>query len=184
MVLEGEVCERDSRWSLARLAFAGGSLWARDLGLCRRPCSRYSWGVWPAMWAWPPAADRRRRKQNHLPGVVDASPSDEHPGLTLVRVRVGASALLARLTSRAAHELGVHPGQPIWLQVKSVALMRQPAAQVRLIHHQHSVNWAIYRSVLRRRKGKGSCLPGQKVNTGSSPEPDPMSPASRTAYSA
>ena len=44
-------------------------------------------------------------------------------GLTLVRVRVGASALLARLTSRAAHELGIHPGQPIWLQVKSVALI-------------------------------------------------------------
>ena len=41
----------------------------------------------------------------------------------LVRVRVGDSALIARLTSRAAHELAIQPGQPIWLQVKSVALV-------------------------------------------------------------
>jgi molybdate transport system ATP-binding protein len=49
--------------------------------------------------------------------------TDEHPGLTLVRVRVGESILIARLTTRSAHELGIHPGQPIWLQVKSVALV-------------------------------------------------------------
>ena len=52
-----------------------------------------------------------------------AMQADEHPGLMLVRVRVGESILIARLTTRSAHELGIHPGQPIWLQVKSVALV-------------------------------------------------------------
>lgn len=48
---------------------------------------------------------------------------DEHPGLALVRVQVGTAKLLARLTKRAAVSLGVAPGQELWVQVKSVALM-------------------------------------------------------------
>ena len=121
VVLEGKVCERDSRWNLARLAFAGGSLWARDLGhelghqarlrvLARDVSLSLQHQVGSCI-------------QNHLQGVVDAMQADEHPGLMLVRVRVGESILIARLTTRSAHELGIHPGQPIWLQVKSVALV-------------------------------------------------------------
>lgn len=121
VVLEGEVCERDSRWSLARLAFAGGSLWARDLGFAVGHPVRLRVLARDVSLAHQPPTGVSI--QNHLPGVVDALQADEHPGLTLVRVRVGASALLARLTSRAAHELGIHPDQPIWLQVKSVALI-------------------------------------------------------------
>ncbi len=48
---------------------------------------------------------------------------DDHPGLALVRVRVGESLLLARLTKRAAATLGVAAGQALWVQVKSVALL-------------------------------------------------------------
>ena len=121
VVLEGEVCERDSRWSLARLAFAGGSLWARDLGFAVGHPVRLRVLARDVSLAHQPPTGVSI--QNHLPGVVDALQADEHPGLTLVRVRVGDSALLARLTSRAAHELAIQPGHPIWLQVKSVALI-------------------------------------------------------------
>lgn len=58
-----------------------------------------------------------------LRGCVDAIGDDEHPGLALVRVRVGDAILLARLTKRAAASLGVTPGETLWVQVKSVALM-------------------------------------------------------------
>jgi molybdate transport system ATP-binding protein len=61
--------------------------------------------------------------QNVVRGQVEAIGGDEHPGLALVRVRVGESVLLARLTKRATASLGVIPGQVLWIQVKSVALM-------------------------------------------------------------
>lgn len=61
--------------------------------------------------------------QNILRGRVDALGDDEHPGLALVWVRVRATALLARLTRRAAASLQIAPGRELWVQVKSVALM-------------------------------------------------------------
>ena len=61
--------------------------------------------------------------QNQLRGVVEAVGDDDHPALALVQVRVGAALLLARLTRRSAEQLGVAPGQRLWVQVKSVALL-------------------------------------------------------------
>jgi len=61
--------------------------------------------------------------QNVLRGCVDAVADDGHPGLALVRVRVGDAMLLARLTKRSAASLGVAPGRTLWVQMKSVALM-------------------------------------------------------------
>ncbi len=60
---------------------------------------------------------------NEGAGVVEAVGADEHPALALVQVRVGAALLLARLTRRSADQLGVVPGQRLWVQVKSVALL-------------------------------------------------------------
>ena len=55
---------------------------------------------------------------NQLRGTVESIADDEHPALALVRVRVGASPVVARLTRRSAHALGlrsrhagVGPGQ-------------------------------------------------------------------------
>ena len=47
----------------------------------------------------------------------------KHPGLALVRVRVGASILLSRLTKRAMASMDVVTGKLLWVQVKSVALL-------------------------------------------------------------
>jgi molybdate transport system ATP-binding protein len=60
---------------------------------------------------------------NQMQGVVEAIAEDEHPSLALVRVRVGGSAVVARLTRRSADALQLHAGVPVWAQVKTVALM-------------------------------------------------------------
>jgi molybdate transport system ATP-binding protein len=41
-----------------------------------------------------------------------------------VRVRCGASVLLARITRRALDSLHLQPGSAAWAQVKSVALVQ------------------------------------------------------------
>jgi molybdate transport system ATP-binding protein len=40
-----------------------------------------------------------------------------------VRLQCGASTLLARITARSADALALAPGQSVWAQVKSVALV-------------------------------------------------------------
>jgi molybdate transport system ATP-binding protein len=61
--------------------------------------------------------------QNILPGVVETLADDNHPALALVRVNVGGVRLVARLTRRSAHDLGLTPGQIVYAQIKAVALM-------------------------------------------------------------
>lgn len=122
VILETRVAAVDETWCLAQLEFPGGSLWARDQGL---PIGRR---VRVRVRARDVSLAREHPGpssiQNLLRGQVDAIADDEHPGLSLVRVRVGDSLLLARVTRRAAAMLEVHVGQELWVQVKSVALMQ------------------------------------------------------------
>ncbi|WP_333687168.1 molybdenum ABC transporter ATP-binding protein [Methylococcus capsulatus] len=120
-VLDAVVGERDESWHLARLDFPGGSLWTRDRGI---PVGRK---IRVRVLARDVSLARQRQEEtsvlNLLRGRVDAIEDEDHPGLALVRVRVGESPLLARLTKRSASALGIVRGQEVWVQVKSVALM-------------------------------------------------------------
>ncbi|GAB4266755.1 MAG: molybdenum ABC transporter ATP-binding protein [Methylomicrobium sp.] len=121
VVIEAVVSERDERWHLARLAFPGGCLWLRDDGVAVGKTVRVR------VLARDVSLSHRERQDssitNTLPGIVDAIGDDEHPGLALVRVRIGASSVIARLTKRSAFTLRIEPGKPIWVQIKSAALM-------------------------------------------------------------
>jgi molybdate transport system ATP-binding protein len=110
----------DAAWHLARLDFRGGSLWTRDQGLTVGHRLRVHILARDISLAVEPAPSSI---QNVLRGSIDAIGDDEHPGLALVRVRVGEALLLARLTRRAVATLGVAVGRDMWVQVKSVALI-------------------------------------------------------------
>ncbi|WP_026435201.1 molybdenum ABC transporter ATP-binding protein [Acidovorax sp. JHL-9] len=119
-VLDATVGERDHAWHLARVDFSGGSLWVRDQGLPVGRSVRVRVLARDVSLAQEPGSSSI---QNVLRGCVDAVGDDQHPGLALVRVRVGDAMLLARLTKRSAASLGVAPGRMLWVQMKSVALM-------------------------------------------------------------
>lgn len=121
VVLQAQVSELDQEWHLMRLAFDGGSVWTRQHDLPVGHQVRVHILARDVSVATRPQTDSSI--QNQLQGVVDAMAADTHPGVMLVRVRVGASALIARLTKRSAETLGISVGQLVWLQVKSVALM-------------------------------------------------------------
>jgi molybdate transport system ATP-binding protein len=121
VVLACTVAERDDRWHLVRMDFDGGHLWTRDVG---HPIGH-------------PARVRvlARDVSLSLAEPVDASPVNQlrgrllavgggaHPAIATALVRVGGVSLIARLTRRSAHRLGLQPGLPVWLQVKTVALV-------------------------------------------------------------
>jgi molybdate transport system ATP-binding protein len=136
------VMQRDPAWQLARLrvgtADNGFDVWAPDHGLAEGSGARVR------VLARDVSVSRERLDGssigNQLAATVEAIADDEHPGLALVRVRVGGDdqalhasspsmslgtglPVVARLTRRSAHALDLAPGQPVWVHVKTVALM-------------------------------------------------------------
>jgi molybdate transport system ATP-binding protein len=120
-IVEAIIGKVDVDWHLARVDFAGGSLWLRDPGLAVGNRVRVRILARDVSLARLPP--QQSSIQNVLPGKVDAIGEDEHPGLAIVRIRLGTSRLVARLTRRAVADLDLVPDQEIWVQVKSVALM-------------------------------------------------------------
>jgi len=121
VVLEARVAERDHQWHLARAEFRGGSLWVRDIGI----------EVGGAIRVRVLARDVSLSLGHHegtsilnlLQARVEAVAEEGHPAVRLVGVRVGETPLIARLTARSAHNLALEPGKPIWVQIKSVAVI-------------------------------------------------------------
>jgi molybdate transport system ATP-binding protein len=121
VVLQAVVAERDASWHLARVEFSGGSLWVRDAGhaigqpvrvriLARDVSIALEKGEGISI-------------QNCLLATVEQMADDAHPALTLLRLQVGASPMLARLTRRSAAALALVPGKAVWVQIKAVALI-------------------------------------------------------------
>lgn len=121
-LLHGTLAERDAQWQLARVDFAGGSLWLRDSGVPVGRAVRLR--VLARDVSITTAEPQHTSIQNHFPGVIDAIAPDAHPSQVLVRVRCGPSLLLARITRRALDALGLAQGHAVWVQVKSVALVQ------------------------------------------------------------
>ncbi len=122
VVVEAAVGAIDARWHLARMDFDGGALWTRDPGLPEGTPARVR--ILARDVSLAREKPGRSSIQNLMQGRVEQIADDESPGLALVRVRVGASALLARVTHRALAELALREGDAAWVQVKSVALAR------------------------------------------------------------
>lgn len=120
-ILQATMGAVDTTWHLAQVHFPGGCLWLRDAGL---PVgSRVRIRVFARDVSLAGKRPEQSSIQNVMLGKVDAIGEDEHPGLAIVRVRIGESRILARLTKRAVAELDLAPDREVWVQVKSVAIM-------------------------------------------------------------
>ncbi|HRD34660.1 MAG TPA: molybdenum ABC transporter ATP-binding protein [Rhodocyclaceae bacterium] len=121
VVIDTQVGAVDPEWHLARVDFQGGALWTRDRAL--PPGKRVRVRVLARDVSLSVAEPGPSSIQNVFAGVVESVGGDEHPGLLLVRVQVGATLFVARLTRRSAAQLGIAVGLRVHVQVKSVALM-------------------------------------------------------------
>jgi molybdate transport system ATP-binding protein len=141
VVLAARVGARDTEWQLARLDVPGASFWSRDMGLAEGTPVRLRVLARDVSLALVPAEGSSIL--NQMPVTIEALADDEqHAAQVLVRVRTralrevrvdvdttaqapidaGGSALLARVTRRSVHALGLSPGRAVWAMVKSVAL--------------------------------------------------------------
>ncbi len=120
-LLEGQVEQVDREWHLARVAFAGGSLWVSDSGLAEGRAVRVRVLARDvSIVREPPHATSI---QNVLPCTIRAIAPAGHPSQVTVQLACGESLLLSRITARSAHALQLAAGEAVWAQVKSVALV-------------------------------------------------------------
>lgn len=106
---------------LSHLRFAGGVLLVgqRDVAIGTRVrCRIHARDVSLAL-----ERPRGSSITNILPARVDGVGPSGTPGQVLVRLVVGDTALLARITERSRRELAIAPGGAVWAQVKAVALL-------------------------------------------------------------
>jgi molybdate transport system ATP-binding protein len=122
VIVDARVGEIDRQWHLARLDFADGAFWTRDQGLIVQDTARLH------ILARDVSIVREKPVQssiqNILAGHIDRCVDDDAPGSVIVRVLIGETPLLARITTRAVADLALKPGDSVWVQVKSVALAR------------------------------------------------------------
>lgn len=121
VVLVARISERDTRYNLARADFPGGGLWARDMGFAIGDNIRLRVLARDVSLALD--APENSSILNALPAVVDDLGDSEHPGVKMVRVMVGDSPIISRLSHRSVDALALEVGKPVWVQIKSVAVI-------------------------------------------------------------
>ncbi|WP_372750271.1 molybdenum ABC transporter ATP-binding protein, partial [Litorivivens sp.] len=122
VILLGTVVERDTRWRLKRVVFDGGELWLRDSGDAIGRSVRVR--VLARDISLALSVDDNTSILNRLATTVTDIIDDEDEAMALIRLTVGSSSLLARVTRRSVAQLGLQPGMPVWAQIKSAAMIR------------------------------------------------------------
>lgn len=121
-VIDAEITERDERWHLVRARFDGGELWLRDRGDAVGEHLRIRILARDVSIALESHDDTSIA--NRLEATVEQVLDDEDAAFALASLNVGDASIIARLTRRSAHHLGLKKGLKVWAQIKSVAVVR------------------------------------------------------------
>lgn len=122
VVLEAKVTERDLQWPLAKITFDGGELWFRDNGHAVGELVRVR--VLASDVSLALSQQQDSSIINNLPAEVLSLNRDNHAGLTLVKLKVGAEHIISQISSRSTDKLQIVPGKKLWVQIKSVAIIQ------------------------------------------------------------
>ena len=120
-MLEVKVVERDSQWHLLKAEFAGGHFYLPDTGEALGQRLRLHILARDVSLSLSEHTDTSIL--NRLAATVEALEDDKEAAMTLVKLKVGQSHLLARLTRRSAAHLQLQPGSKVWAQIKAVATL-------------------------------------------------------------
>ncbi|WP_078085103.1 molybdenum ABC transporter ATP-binding protein [Microbulbifer mangrovi] len=132
VLLEAQIAQQDSQWSLLSASFDGGSLWLRDTG------EQVGDSIRVRVLARDISLTREEDMQssilNRLPVQVEEICPDRDPAMMLIRLKpqsasaaasdANVSRLIARITRRSVHQLSLEIGTTLWAQIKSVAIVR------------------------------------------------------------
>jgi molybdate transport system ATP-binding protein len=121
-ILECKVVQRDTQWHLMRVAFDGGELWLPNVENTQNNRQRIRVLASDVSLTLTPHTDSSIL--NVLSGYIAEIIDDQDPAMSLIRLKVGESYLLARLTQKSLQNLALTLGKGIWIQIKSAAIVR------------------------------------------------------------
>lgn len=122
VVMRATVAERQSDWHLIRAAFEGGELWLSDGGDAVGQAIRLR--ILARDVSLSLTSQQDSSILNRLAAqIIDIKP-DEDQAMDLVRLKVGATVLIARVTRFSVDRLELVVGRWVWAQIKSVAIAR------------------------------------------------------------
>ncbi len=121
VIIDAVIGARDDSWHLIRADFAGGELWVRDNGMPVGHPVRVR--ILARDVSLSLAHMAHTSILNLLQGKVAEIADDTHPAQSLAKVDVGGTPIVSRLTKRSAEALDLSPSRPVWVQIKTVALI-------------------------------------------------------------
>ena len=122
VVVEAKVVERDTQWQLLRAEFSGGQLWVRDGGDAIGSLIRIRILARDVSLALE--AHKDSSIVNLLQAEVIEVRDDTSTAMALVRLCIDTTVIIARVSRRSVDHLDIHMGRQMWLQIKSVAILR------------------------------------------------------------
>ncbi len=123
-ILEGQIVNRDERWHLATVAFAGGEILVRDTDGLGAPGADVRLRVLARDVSLSLENTSKSSILNRLPARIVLIDEGDTAGMSMLQLRVGESRLLARVSRRSVHELNLREGLALYAQIKSVAILR------------------------------------------------------------
>lgn len=121
-IVECKVVERDTQWHLMRVAFDGGELWLPNVE--NKDSNSQRIRVLASDVSLTLTSHTDSSILNVLSGQIAEIINDQDPAMSLVRLKVGKSYLLARLTQKSLQNLALTLGKCVWIQIKSAAIVR------------------------------------------------------------
>jgi molybdate transport system ATP-binding protein len=121
VVLRCKVVESNEKWGLVKVSFKSGML------MVQAKNDEIGDGVRVRVRASDVSITLNDQRDssilNRLPATVSEI-SKESTAMALVKLKVGESVLLARLSNCSVEELKLRVGSAVWAQIKSVAVVR------------------------------------------------------------
>lgn len=120
VVFKAQVQEKDAKWHLMQTQFAGGELWVKDNHLAIGDALRIRILAKDVSLSLTP---QDSSILNSLPAEVMEVVDDVDAAMALVRLKMGDSIVISRVTRRSVDHLGLAPRLAVWAQIKSVAIL-------------------------------------------------------------
>jgi molybdate transport system ATP-binding protein len=123
VVVEGTVSAYDSHYQLLTVRLPGSELTIRVAHSPLQPGKPLRFKIQARDVSLNLQPDEHSSILNRLPVTVVSEVPADNAAHVLVRMDAGGTPLLARITRFSRDQLQLHPGQQLWAQIKSVALL-------------------------------------------------------------
>lgn len=126
-VLECQFTQLDDKWNLAQVSFDGAHLWLPLTANFQQKINQHAKfrvRILASDISISLVAPVDISTLNVIEAKVAYISNEHKAGLSVLSLEVGQSKLLASLTTKSVHELGLKPGNKVWAMIKSVAIVR------------------------------------------------------------